>query len=196
MQTGRWVLTSLSTWALSHFLHITPYSPTPRWILYCGFRQQFPHSFPCRVSVNHLLSIGCWDEAIFIITSSASSTGGRVGLANPSQSLTHSMVQLVPTSQRAKTALCSQMPRMMLCSTLWVPSLHVSVTPLQSLRLLQEFQQMPHHLTQDPPLLSLDDLLGIRRGSLVAQAKALLRKALAHVDQCEVSPTSTSDTCH
>ncbi|XP_023687490.2 protein associated with UVRAG as autophagy enhancer [Paramormyrops kingsleyae] len=52
--------------------------------------------------------------------------------------------------------------------------------------LLQEFQQLPHHLTQDPPLLSLDDLLGIKRGSLVAQAKALLRKALAHVDHCEL----------
>ncbi|XP_018595326.1 protein RUBCNL-like [Scleropages formosus] len=51
---------------------------------------------------------------------------------------------------------------------------------------LQEFQQLPSHLTQNPSLLSLDDLLAVKRGLLVPQARALLRAAAAHVDGCEL----------
>ncbi|KAL4609085.1 hypothetical protein GN956_G24364 [Arapaima gigas] len=51
---------------------------------------------------------------------------------------------------------------------------------------LQEFQQLPGHLIEEPSLLSLDDLLGVKRGLLVPQARALLRVAIAHVESCQL----------
>ncbi|XP_036401467.1 protein associated with UVRAG as autophagy enhancer [Megalops cyprinoides] len=51
---------------------------------------------------------------------------------------------------------------------------------------LREFEQLPCHLTQEPYLFSMDDLLRVKRGQLVPQAKALLQVAIAHVDSCQL----------
>ncbi|KAJ8352574.1 hypothetical protein SKAU_G00240500 [Synaphobranchus kaupii] len=53
-------------------------------------------------------------------------------------------------------------------------------------RVLAELEQLPGHLTQEPVLLSMDDLQRIKRGQLVSQARVLLRTAVAHVDSCQV----------
>ncbi|KAJ8379179.1 hypothetical protein AAFF_G00230910 [Aldrovandia affinis] len=49
---------------------------------------------------------------------------------------------------------------------------------------LQELAQLPGHLTQEPLLVSLDDLQRIKRGQLLPQARALLHTAVAHVESC------------
>uniref|UniRef100_W5MWV1 Rubicon like autophagy enhancer n=1 Tax=Lepisosteus oculatus TaxID=7918 RepID=W5MWV1_LEPOC len=51
---------------------------------------------------------------------------------------------------------------------------------------LQEFSQLPEHLTRELHLFSLDDLVRVKRGLLPAQARALLRVASAHVETCEL----------
>ncbi|KAG5852357.1 hypothetical protein ANANG_G00061530 [Anguilla anguilla] len=53
-------------------------------------------------------------------------------------------------------------------------------------RVLLELEQLPGHLTQEPLLLSMDDLQRIKRGQLVSQARALLRTAIAHVGNCQI----------
>ncbi|XP_023863456.1 protein associated with UVRAG as autophagy enhancer [Salvelinus sp. IW2-2015] len=51
---------------------------------------------------------------------------------------------------------------------------------------LKEFEQLPDHLTQEPHLFSMDDLLRVKRGQLVPLARAVLRVAIAHVENCQV----------
>lgn len=53
---------------------------------------------------------------------------------------------------------------------------------------LTEARQLPTHLFyQQPPLFSMDDLLRVKKGQLVAQARAVLHAAISHVESCEVS---------
>ncbi|KAM3862217.1 protein associated with UVRAG as autophagy enhancer [Diretmus argenteus] len=49
-----------------------------------------------------------------------------------------------------------------------------------------EFEQLPGHLTQQPNLFSMDDLLRVKRGQLVPLARAVLLSATDHVDNCEL----------
>ncbi|CAB1328771.1 unnamed protein product [Coregonus sp. 'balchen'] len=51
---------------------------------------------------------------------------------------------------------------------------------------LKEFEQLPDHLTQEPHLFSMDDLLRVKRGQLVPLARAVLRVVIAHVESCQV----------
>ncbi|XP_062287736.1 protein associated with UVRAG as autophagy enhancer [Scomber scombrus] len=53
-------------------------------------------------------------------------------------------------------------------------------------RLINEFEQLPCHLTEQPLLFSMDDLYRAKKGQLVAEAKAVLRSALDHVESCEL----------
>ncbi|XP_033864223.3 protein associated with UVRAG as autophagy enhancer-like isoform X2 [Acipenser ruthenus] len=55
-----------------------------------------------------------------------------------------------------------------------------------SVSLLQEFEQLPEHLTQEQHLFSMDDFMKIKRGVLIPQAKGLLKTALSHVENCEL----------
>ncbi|XP_064126191.1 protein associated with UVRAG as autophagy enhancer isoform X12 [Loxodonta africana] len=51
---------------------------------------------------------------------------------------------------------------------------------------LKEFEQVPRHLTDELHLLSLDDLVRIKRGLMVPLLKELLKASLAHVASCEL----------
>nr|XP_019939565.1 PREDICTED: uncharacterized protein KIAA0226-like homolog [Paralichthys olivaceus] len=54
-------------------------------------------------------------------------------------------------------------------------------------RVMTEFEQLPANLVlQQPPLLSMDDLLRLRKGQLGAQVKAVVHAAIAHVEECEL----------
>ena len=50
-----------------------------------------------------------------------------------------------------------------------------------------EFEQLPSHLLEQPLLFSMDDLLKVKKGRLVPQARAVLHAAIEHVENCEVS---------
>ncbi|XP_029282268.1 protein RUBCNL-like [Cottoperca gobio] len=52
--------------------------------------------------------------------------------------------------------------------------------------LMSEFEQLPAHLLEPPHLFSMDDLLRVKKGQLVAQARALLHSAVQHVHSCEL----------
>ncbi|KAK7938315.1 hypothetical protein WMY93_001641 [Mugilogobius chulae] len=54
-----------------------------------------------------------------------------------------------------------------------------------SKRVLLEFETLPGHVTQQPPLVSLADLLRVKKGSLVSQAKAVIQSAHQHVLHCQ-----------
>ncbi|XP_012863042.1 protein associated with UVRAG as autophagy enhancer isoform X2 [Echinops telfairi] len=51
---------------------------------------------------------------------------------------------------------------------------------------LQEFEQVPRHLTDELHLFSLDDLVRVKRGLLAPLLKDLLRVSLMHVAGCEL----------
>ncbi|XP_044073601.1 protein associated with UVRAG as autophagy enhancer isoform X2 [Siniperca chuatsi] len=53
-------------------------------------------------------------------------------------------------------------------------------------RVMTEFEQLPAHLTEQQHLFSMDDLLRVKKGQLVAQAKAVLHSAIDHVENCEL----------
>ncbi|XP_043987270.1 protein associated with UVRAG as autophagy enhancer isoform X3 [Gambusia affinis] len=53
-------------------------------------------------------------------------------------------------------------------------------------RVLAEFEPLPAHLLDEPLLFSMEDLYRVKKGQLVAQARALLNSALEHVDNCEL----------
>ena len=55
------------------------------------------------------------------------------------------------------------------------------------LRVMAEFEQLPAHLTEQPHLFSMEDLLRVKKGQFMAQARALLHSAVDHVENCEVS---------
>lgn len=53
---------------------------------------------------------------------------------------------------------------------------------------MSEFEQLPAHLiSEQPHVFSMDDLLRVKKGQLVAQAKALQHSAISHIENCEVS---------
>uniref|UniRef100_A0A3B5LN61 Rubicon Homology domain-containing protein n=1 Tax=Xiphophorus couchianus TaxID=32473 RepID=A0A3B5LN61_9TELE len=60
------------------------------------------------------------------------------------------------------------------------------VKDLDRFRVLAEFEPLPAHLLDEPLLLSMEDLYRVKKGQLVAQARALLNSALEHVDNCEL----------
>uniref|UniRef100_A0A4W6C4Y4 Rubicon like autophagy enhancer n=1 Tax=Lates calcarifer TaxID=8187 RepID=A0A4W6C4Y4_LATCA len=50
-----------------------------------------------------------------------------------------------------------------------------------------EFEQLPAHLiSEQPHVFSMDDLLRVKKGQLVAQAKALQHSAISHIENCEL----------
>ncbi|XP_071382760.1 protein associated with UVRAG as autophagy enhancer [Centroberyx affinis] len=51
---------------------------------------------------------------------------------------------------------------------------------------MTEFEHLPGHLSQQPHLFSLDDLLMVKRGQLVPLARAVLLSATEHVRSCEL----------
>ncbi|XP_070771046.1 protein associated with UVRAG as autophagy enhancer [Enoplosus armatus] len=53
-------------------------------------------------------------------------------------------------------------------------------------RVMAEFEQLPAHLTEQPHLFSMDDLLRAKKGQLAAPARAVLRSAIDHVENCEL----------
>ncbi|XP_034741045.1 protein associated with UVRAG as autophagy enhancer isoform X1 [Etheostoma cragini] len=53
-------------------------------------------------------------------------------------------------------------------------------------RVMAEFEQLPAHLTEQPHLFSMEDLLRVKKGQLMAQARALLHSAIEHVENCEL----------
>ncbi|XP_056245968.1 protein associated with UVRAG as autophagy enhancer isoform X1 [Seriola aureovittata] len=56
-----------------------------------------------------------------------------------------------------------------------------------SASVMTEFEQLPAHLIfEQPPLFSMDDLLLVKKGQLVVQARAVLHAAISHVENCEL----------
>ncbi|XP_060909559.1 protein associated with UVRAG as autophagy enhancer isoform X2 [Labrus mixtus] len=55
-----------------------------------------------------------------------------------------------------------------------------------SKRVMTEFEQLPAHLTEQPHLFSMDDLLRVKKGQLVSQAQAVLNSAIGHVENCQL----------
>ncbi|XP_059198143.1 protein associated with UVRAG as autophagy enhancer [Centropristis striata] len=53
-------------------------------------------------------------------------------------------------------------------------------------RVMSEFEQLPAHLTEQPHLFSMDDLLRVKKSQLVAQARVVLLSAINHVEHCEL----------
>ncbi|XP_028447260.1 protein RUBCNL-like isoform X2 [Perca flavescens] len=53
-------------------------------------------------------------------------------------------------------------------------------------RVMAEFEQLPAHLTEQPHLFSMEDLLRVKKGQLMALARALLHSAIDHVENCEL----------
>ncbi|KAM4730658.1 uncharacterized protein rubcnl [Anableps anableps] len=53
-------------------------------------------------------------------------------------------------------------------------------------RVLAEFEPLPAHLMVEPLLFSMDDLHRVKKGQLVAQARAVLNSAMEHVKNCEL----------
>ncbi|XP_031142709.1 protein associated with UVRAG as autophagy enhancer isoform X2 [Sander lucioperca] len=53
-------------------------------------------------------------------------------------------------------------------------------------RVMAEFEQLPAHLMEQPHLFSMEDLLRVKKGQLMAQARALLHSAINHVENCEL----------
>ncbi|XP_035531841.1 uncharacterized protein LOC118338671 [Morone saxatilis] len=53
-------------------------------------------------------------------------------------------------------------------------------------RVMTEFEQLPAHLMEQPHLFSMEDLLRVKKGQLVLQAKALLHSSIHHVENCEL----------
>ncbi|KAK3569133.1 hypothetical protein QTP86_025459 [Hemibagrus guttatus] len=51
---------------------------------------------------------------------------------------------------------------------------------------LDEFQQLPSHLSEELHLFAMDDLVKIKRGQLLTTAKAVMRTATNHVEDCEL----------
>ncbi|KAI3356405.1 hypothetical protein L3Q82_017206 [Scortum barcoo] len=51
---------------------------------------------------------------------------------------------------------------------------------------MTEFDQLPAHLMEQPHLFSMDDLLRVKKGQLVTQARAVLHSAIDHVENCEL----------
>ncbi|XP_034042678.1 protein associated with UVRAG as autophagy enhancer isoform X2 [Thalassophryne amazonica] len=51
---------------------------------------------------------------------------------------------------------------------------------------MNEFEQLPGHLTERPHLFSMDDLLRVKKGQLVALARTLLHSAMEHVQDCKL----------
>uniref|UniRef100_A0A3B3U923 Rubicon like autophagy enhancer n=1 Tax=Poecilia latipinna TaxID=48699 RepID=A0A3B3U923_9TELE len=60
------------------------------------------------------------------------------------------------------------------------------VKDLDRFRVLAEFEPLPAHLLDEPLLFSMEDLYRVKKGQLVAQARALLTAAVEHVDNCEL----------
>lgn len=52
---------------------------------------------------------------------------------------------------------------------------------------MKECEQLPAHLMEQPHLFSMDDLLRVKKGQLVVQARAVLHAAINHVENCKVS---------
>uniref|UniRef100_A0A673CLY4 Rubicon like autophagy enhancer n=1 Tax=Sphaeramia orbicularis TaxID=375764 RepID=A0A673CLY4_9TELE len=50
----------------------------------------------------------------------------------------------------------------------------------------KQFERLPVHLTEQPHLFSMDDLLKVKKGQLVAQARALVQSTVQHVQNCEL----------
>ncbi|XP_013882943.1 uncharacterized protein KIAA0226-like [Austrofundulus limnaeus] len=55
-----------------------------------------------------------------------------------------------------------------------------------SQRVLDEIEQLPAHLMEQPLLFSMDDLLRAKKGQLVAPARVLLHSAIQHVENCQL----------
>ncbi|XP_051259201.1 protein associated with UVRAG as autophagy enhancer isoform X14 [Dicentrarchus labrax] len=53
-------------------------------------------------------------------------------------------------------------------------------------RVMTEFEQLPAHLMEQPLVFSMEDLLRVKKGQLVLQAKALLHSSIHHVEHCEL----------
>uniref|UniRef100_A0AAY4D4V9 Rubicon Homology domain-containing protein n=1 Tax=Denticeps clupeoides TaxID=299321 RepID=A0AAY4D4V9_9TELE len=60
---------------------------------------------------------------------------------------------------------------------------------------LQEFEQLPSHLTQELDLFSMDDLVRVKRGQLTATARTLFYSGTMHVENCEVSVVLSTKMC-
>lgn len=69
----------------------------------------------------------------------------------------------------------------------------VCLLPLTSCRLLDSFDTVPGHLTEDLHLYSLNDLTATRKGELGPRLAELTKAGAAHVERCMVrwSPFST-----
>lgn len=55
-----------------------------------------------------------------------------------------------------------------------------------SLRVLDQFDKLPGHLTEDLHLFSLNDLTAVRNGDLAPRMKELLKLGTMHVAGCVV----------
>ncbi|XP_041662456.1 protein associated with UVRAG as autophagy enhancer isoform X2 [Cheilinus undulatus] len=51
---------------------------------------------------------------------------------------------------------------------------------------MTEFDQLPAHLSEQPHLFSMDDLLRAKKGQLVFQARGVLNAAVSHVENCQL----------
>lgn len=63
-------------------------------------------------------------------------------------------------------------------------------------RVLERFDALPGHLTEDLQLFSLNDLTAVRNGELAPKMKELLKLGTVHVGSCVVrnQPLQTSVT--
>ena len=64
--------------------------------------------------------------------------------------------------------------------------------PLISCRLLDAFDTVPGHLTEDLHLYSLNDLTATRKGELGPRLAELTRAGAAHVERCVVRKSRSS----
>ncbi|KAG7240437.1 hypothetical protein INR49_027008 [Caranx melampygus] len=86
-----------------------------------------------------------------------------------------------PVSDFSKQLLDSELHEQLLCIIKLLKACRLSGS------VMTELEQLPGHLIfQQPPLFSMDDLLKVKKGQLVAQARALLHAAISHVESCQI----------
>lgn len=63
---------------------------------------------------------------------------------------------------------------------------YITVVTVRLLRVLDRFDTLPGHLTEDLQLFSLNDLTAVRNGDLAPRMKELLKLGTLHVASCVV----------
>ncbi|KAM7406759.1 hypothetical protein PAMA_002802 [Pampus argenteus] len=103
---------------------------------------------------------------------------------------TAELFKLSPTSPQCQTNFtCPAIHALAEFPDLQLPALRDILWYIKKLRyceyhgrLITEFEQLPCHLTEQQHLFSMADLFSVKKGQLVAQARAVLHSAIDHVE--------------